>query len=96
MLAAIVVWPNAAGMPASIEAREAISVAWFAAVAAPVGRGSDTAEIGSVLWSEAMTTGLDRAIVFWPGPTESVVSNSGAKSTIRPQRAGDNSPAQLN
>jgi hypothetical protein len=38
---AIVAAPKAAGIPASIEARLAISVAWLAAVAAPVGRALD-------------------------------------------------------
>ena len=66
MLAAIVVWPNAAGMPASIEAREAISVAWFAAVAAPVGKGSEAADIGIAVWLEAIVTGMEADITVWP------------------------------
>jgi hypothetical protein len=46
--AAIVVWPSAAGIPASIEARLALPVVCKAAVDAPVGSGNEAADIGSV------------------------------------------------
>ena len=50
----------------AIEVNSVISVAWLAAVAAPVGSGKEDADTGIVLWSEAITTASEAAEAFWP------------------------------
>jgi hypothetical protein len=48
----------------SNDARLALPVVWFADVDAPFGSGRAAAEIGSVVWSVAMATGIEVAMFF--------------------------------
>jgi len=56
--------PRVAGSFPLIPERVVLPVVWRSEVAALVGRGRAVAEIGTTLWSDAITTAMELAEVF--------------------------------